>query len=472
MKATHRFVALFTILIIFLPSCTSIMTNTAIYKGMDEAIANNRFSVPIAQLEKVKDKAFSDKDRVLYYLNMGMLHHYNGNYSESNAMLTQAERGIEELFTASVSKIATSFLLNDNAVDYAGEDYEDIYLNVFKALNYAHLGETDASFVELNRLHHKLQQLETKYVDMSAKYQQAMMMQIKEEVGDETEGKVPEFKPGTLRYHNSALGNALGVILYRYENDYDDARIDKQNMLQAFSSQPHIYPFDPPDISIRPESRDKIPVTLLSFHGLGPIKDAANFRITTFDDYVVISSDYSPVPFSETIPWPSKKGYHFKFSLPYLKERSSLIHSVKVRIDNNQTLTLTPLEDMNKVAVTTFELKAPLIYLKSVARSLIKGFAAEKGKEKMNDEIENPYLSLLAGFATDVTLDVSENADLRLSRFFPGFTTIADFELSPGEHRLEVLYLDQYGNIIRINDLGTVRVNPRGLNLYESFCLQ
>ncbi|KUK55521.1 MAG: hypothetical protein XD77_0412, partial [Marinimicrobia bacterium 46_47] len=100
MKATHRFVALFTILIIFLPSCTSIMTNTAIYKGMDEAIANNRFSVPIAQLEKVKDKAFSDKDRVLYYLNMGMLHHYNGNYSESNAMLTQAERGIEELFTA------------------------------------------------------------------------------------------------------------------------------------------------------------------------------------------------------------------------------------------------------------------------------------------------------------------------------------------------------------------------------------
>ena len=81
-------------------------------------------------------------------------------------------------------------------------------------------------------------------------------------------------------------------------------------------------------------------------------------------------------------------------------------------------------------------------------------------------------IGLLAGFATNVAVDISENADLRISRFFPGFSTIADFDLSPGEHRLEVLYLDQYGNIIRSNDLGTIRVNPRALNLYESFCLQ
>ncbi len=470
MRATSRFVALFFILIISLPSCTSIMTNTAVYEGMDEAIANNQFSMSIAQLEKVKDKAFSAKDRVLYYLNMGMLHHYVGNYVESNAMLTQAERGIEELFTASASKIATSFLLNDNTLDYAGEDYEDIYLNVFKALNYAHLGETDASFVELNRLHHKLQQLETKYVDMSAKYQQAMMMQM-EKNEEVTKEEVPKFKPGTLKYHNSAIGNALGVILYRYEGDYDDARIDKQNMLQAFSSQSHLYPFDPPDISIRPENREKVPVTLLSFHGLGPVKEAANFRITTFDDYVIISSD-TPVPFSETLPWPSKHGYHFKFSLPYLKERISPIHSVKVRIDNKDLVTLRPLEDINKVAVTTFELKAPLIYLKSVARSLIKGIAAEKGKAKMSEELDNPFLGALAGFATDVAVDVSENADLRISRFFPGFTSMADLELPAGDHQFEVLYLDKYGNTIRANDLGTIRVERNTLNLLESFCLQ
>ncbi len=472
MKTAQGIFASVFFLILLLPSCTSIMTNTNIYEGMDEAVATNQFSTPIAQLEKVKDKAFSAKDRVLYYLNMGMLHHYSGNYRESNEMLTRAERGIEELFTASVSKIAASFLLNDNALDYAGEDYEDIYLNIFKSLNYAHLGETDASFVELNRLQHKIRQLESKYVDMSKKYQQAMLMQVKdEENGDNVEEKLPEFKPGTLKYHNSAISNTLGVILYRFEGDYDDARIDKQKMLEAFASQSHLYPFDPPSLSIRPENRNHVPVTLISFHGLGPVKEAANFRITTFNGYVMISSD-SPEPFSQTLPWPSNKGYHFKFSLPYLTERTSAIHQVKVRINGGAPITLSPLEDMNRVAVSTFELKAPLIYLKSVARSLIKGFAAEKGKAKMKEELDNPFLGALAGFATDVAVDVSENADLRISRFFPGFTTIADLELPPGEHRFEVLYYDQYGHVIRTNDLGTVRVDRNSLNLLESFCLQ
>lgn len=469
MKATTWSVACIFYLIL-LPACTSIITNTAVYEGMDEAIANNQFSMPIAQLEKVKDKAFSAKDRVLYYLNMGMLHHYVGNYAESNAMLTRAERGIEELFTASVSKIATSFLLNDNALDYAGEDYEDIYLNVFKSLNFAHLGETDASFIELNRLHHKIQQLETKYADMSAKYQRAMLMQMEKE-GENTKEDLPEFKPGTLKYHNSALGNALGIILYRFERDYDDARIDKQKMLEAFSAQPHLYPFEPPELTIRPKNRDHVSVTLISFHGLGPVKEAANFRITTYEGYVMISSD-TPEPFSQMLSWPSNKGYHFKFSLPYLKERTSPVHQVKVRINNGTPIPLTPLEDMNRVAVSTFELKAPIIYLKSAVRSLIKGFAAEKGKAKMKEELENPFLGALAGFATDVAVDVSENADLRISRFFPGFTTIADLELPQGEHRFQVLYYDRYGNIIRSNDLGMVHVDREKLNLLESFCLQ
>ncbi len=78
---------------------------------------------------------------MLYYLDLGMLHHYAGNYAKSNEFLQKAEYAIEELFTASVSKIATSLLLNDNALDYSGEDYEDIYLNIFKALNFIALGK-------------------------------------------------------------------------------------------------------------------------------------------------------------------------------------------------------------------------------------------------------------------------------------------------------------------------------------------
>jgi hypothetical protein len=468
MKATKGFVAVI-ILMIFLPACSSMMTKTSVYEGMDEAISQNNFSIPIQQLEKNKNKAFSEKDRVLFYLNMGMLLHYHGEYDKSNQMLTLAERSIEELFTASASKIAASFLLNDNALDYSGEDYEDIYLNVFKALNFAHLGESDASFIELNRLHHKIQQLETKYTDMSAKYQQALKEQVEKEDADDE--SLPEFKPGTLKFHNSAIGNALGVILYRFEKDYDDAEMDKRKMLEAFAGQAHLYSFDPPSLSVRPAKRDNAQVALFSFHGLGPLKESANFRITTFSNYVVISSDV-PEPFSQTLSWPVKGGYHFKFSLPYLVERQSVVHQVKVKINNGKAIPLQPLEDMNKIAKSTFEIKAPLIYLKSVSRSIIKGIAAEAGKEKMKDEIANPYLGLLAGFTTDVAVDVSENADLRISRFFPGYASIADLELPPGEYQIVVQYFDRYNNIVHQNDLGKVNINPGQLNILESFCLQ
>ncbi|HEQ71201.1 MAG TPA: hypothetical protein ENN69_01830, partial [Spirochaetia bacterium] len=121
-------------------SCSSVMTQKGQFKSIDERIKRHDFSGALKDLEKAKKKYYEEKDRVMFYLDAGMLAHYSGDYEKSNEYLTRAEYAIEELYTASISKAAASLLLNDNALDYSGEDYEDIYLNVFKALNYLHLG--------------------------------------------------------------------------------------------------------------------------------------------------------------------------------------------------------------------------------------------------------------------------------------------------------------------------------------------
>ena len=90
-------------------------------------------------VEADKKILYGDKGQVLYDLDRGILSHYGKEYLRSNEELSGAEQGIYDLYATSVTQTINSFLLNDTVVDYSGEVYEDIYTNLFMALNYIHL---------------------------------------------------------------------------------------------------------------------------------------------------------------------------------------------------------------------------------------------------------------------------------------------------------------------------------------------
>ena len=109
--------------------CSSMMTVTN-YKSIDEKVDKNQFALAIQELVKSKSQ-YKPKDKILYYLDFGMLSHCAGNYSESASILQKADYSMEEAYTKSISKAGKSLLLNDNSLVYSGEDYENIYLNIF-----------------------------------------------------------------------------------------------------------------------------------------------------------------------------------------------------------------------------------------------------------------------------------------------------------------------------------------------------
>ena len=100
--------------------------------------------------------ASSSKDRLLYLMERGTLLHLQGAYEESNVDFEAADRLTEELYTKSLSAGALSFIVNDGVVAYSGSDYESVYLNYFKALNYLALGELEEAGVEARRVDEKL----------------------------------------------------------------------------------------------------------------------------------------------------------------------------------------------------------------------------------------------------------------------------------------------------------------------------
>lgn len=415
-----------------------------------------------------RDRFYTKRDKVLYHLDVGMLLHYAHEHDRSTEHLTEAEFLIEEYFTKSISQAAATLLINDTKQDYAGEDYEDIYLNVFKALNFLKQDEFDPAFVEVRRINNKLNLLEDKYQGVASGYNNAEESEM-------------QFEPGETNFHNSALARYLSMIMYRAEGDYDGARIDRNKIDEAFQTQPGIYNFDKPNLSDALDPSVGPRLIVMAFSGESPEKRADTLRVITENDLVIIQgereNDEGVLEMNRlnVFPFPGVEGgFRFKFQMPRLELRGSDVARIQVLVDGSPIGTLERIESIQKVAQETFEVRKPLIYLKTITRVVVKGILAERGKEQLQRATADAGAlgllgSIAAGIATDVAVDVSEQADLRISRYFPAFAYIGEFEVPEGEHTITIRYYDGLGNRLAEESFGPRMIEGTGLNLVTSY---
>ncbi|WP_372808097.1 hypothetical protein [Pontiella sp.] len=454
-------------LLAVLTGCASMRTDKTHYAGTEKMLARADYSGAIAQIEAAKEKSYAYKDRAIYYLDIGMLYHWNREYEKSNEFLEQAERAIEDNFTKSLTRKASTLILNDNAQAYAGEDYEDIYLNVFKSLNYLALGQNDSAFVEVRRINNKLAQLEDKHEKMARKL-------------NEAEEAHEDFKPGKSPFQESALGRYMSMMLYRNEQKWDDVRIDLEKIARGWKLQPDLYPFDKPDFSGSTQrlSPPKARLNVIAFSGRSPEKKAATFYIHTEENLIVLagtSENYlgkQNLTGLTAIPWwGMAAGYHFKFQLPSMEKHPSQVGWIEVAVAEHGTPEkLQRLESLENVAIETFGIKKPLIYLKTVTRAVIKGLAAEQAKSQLTANMDSG-IAFFTRLAADLVVDQTENADLRMSRFFPAESAIRELHLEAGEYDVKINYYSTNGTLLHIDNRPGTHVEAGKLNLLESVYL-
>ena len=126
---------------------------------------------------------------------------------------------------------------------------------------------------------------------------------------------------------------------------------------------------------------------------------------------------------------------------------------------------------MGKIASKNFENKRNSIYTKTLIRTITKGILAEKQKTKIKKNNTGLGGSLLS-LAVDIGVDLTENADLRLSHFFPSKAFVNEIEIPAGEHSIQIEYLDNLDNILYVEDYGKQNLSVNSLNLIESFYYQ
>jgi len=452
------------IAVALLAGCASTVTYKQQFVGIEAKLRAHDYATALSQIQAHKSIAYTQKDQVLFYLDAGMLSHFDGRWRESNEILSQAENAIESAYTRSVSRATASVMLNDNSLEYVGEDYENIYLNVFKALNYVKLGGFDSALVEVRRIGNKLNVLEDKQARMAQGYNRS-----------EKRGK--NFKQGSNRFYDSALARYLSMLMYRAEGAWDDARIDLERIEAIWQEASHIYTYRMPDLStaLSPPPDGYAKLNVISFFGRSPDKLARTLYIHTQPRLITITAteqtgyQNQQVRALETFPWagpdPLPVGQQLKFQVPYLKMRGSRVGRIRLQLNGRELASFGTIESMDKVAYETFKVKEGLIYLKTITRAVAKGVARAETVAELQKHRDGQQVPT---FLVDALFNATENADLRISQFFPAAADICEIDVPVGSHRVEVVYYDRNGNRLYTDDLGTITVSEGRLNLLES----
>jgi hypothetical protein len=429
----------FCIVVFLLVSCAS-----ASFVKVDNALERADYSGGIGLLEAEKYSLYNQsRDAVLYYLDKGLLCHYAGMYKESSGLLEDSERTIEAAFTKSISQEVGAYLLNDTVLEYSGEDFEDIYINAFNALNYYKRDKIEDALVEIRRMNEKLAYLSTKY--------NMLISELQEKALEENFDSLPANPKAPAQFSDSALARYLGMLFYRADGLYDDARIDRDALRLAFANAPHVYDYPMP-ASLMEEL--EIP------------KGMARFNVVAF-------SGLAPVKYENDLRIPLPGPRWAKISLPEMQYRRSDITRVEVVFDNGRRLKLELLEDMEKMAMETFKTRQNVIYLKSIIRALVKGIGSSTLDAAARETDGQTGLVLeLFSLATQVFAEASEQADLRTSRYFPAKAYIGGITLEPGVYSFTIKYFNRSGSEIASFRHDNVRISERTLNLAEAVCLK
>ena len=430
--------------------------NPEFLKEIDRAVHRDEFETGIAAIKKGqagRKSLYPENNAISMRLDLGLLEHYAGKYSDSSGNLQEAERLIEEAFTKSVSAGVASYIINDNTKAYPGEDYEDIYLNVFNALNYYNRGNLEGAMVEVRKItmsSGKLDMLSRKYENARSTAADWVASQFKI-IGHSASPVFPQSK--AVNFSDSALARYLSALFYQGKGQLDDARIEFERLHAAFASNKNIYKNPVPSSvnAARNVPSGKARLNIISFTGLSPIKKEAIFPYL--------------FPFFQT---PFLKTPVFK--LPVLEKRPSAINRIEIIVDEKETFHLELLEDMGAVTEETFNARFSSLFLKTYIRTLLKYAAADvaaiKASEKGASSMALTYIRIAR-----TLIDVSEKADVRMSRYLPEKAYIGGVNLEPGAYTVTVNYYSG-GKIIATDVRREIIVKTGTLNLLESISLQ
>lgn len=215
------------------------LTGCSTYGQGVQGILNEVQAENYAEADKVAKETLSPvgSDRLLYFLERGMIAHLDGRYSDSNKLLEQAYRISESLYRTSAEDWLASAMTHPGNAAYQGQIYEKVYLHYIKMLNYLMLAQTaqnrnklqllDSARVENRRIQILLDERVFKVGDYGeAKSRQETLFSQFARIFRALNGDPVD--PEKLKFRDQAFAHYVMGALYEQYGELDNARISYQ----------------------------------------------------------------------------------------------------------------------------------------------------------------------------------------------------------------------------------------------------
>ncbi len=384
------------------------------FHGVESALVAQDYEQALALLEKSPGP---DRDRALFLLNKGMLERMRGNFAASNEALESAKQLMEQLYGVSVSEQAASFVINDATRSYAGEEYEQVLVHLYKALNYLQLKDLQAARVEAL-------QVDVKLHEVSAKLPKA-------------------------HYAEDAFARYLTGMIYEELNEWSDALIAYRKSYEAYQrQQPHT------GVAV-PEFLKHDLVRLTARQGLNNERDryqrefglgkwqSVEERRKQGEVVFILHNGLSPILRERSITLPDPgSGHLVRIALPSFESRPMPVTRFGLSAGSVRTESAT-VDNVDAIARNHLDAKMPAITARAVARQVVKAQMAKQARENANQNSQNPWAGVFA-LAVEIGTVVTERADTRSWVTLPHDIKLARLVLPPGTHDVQVELVGEY----------------------------
>jgi hypothetical protein len=444
--------------LVALLALTACAARLAFYNDMKAFMRAGDYAKADALIEQSKKTQYGEKNALLYWFDKGIVAHYAGRYEESIAAFDRADKLGDELFTKSVTQAAASFILSDNTMDYAGEDFERVAVHQFQAVNYLMLGKMEGALVEARRINHKLKTLVVNY-------------------------------GGKYTYHADAFAEYLTGLLYEAGDQYNSAFVSLRNAANIYAEQIKLYTFPtPPDLMDRTLRMARVMGFRQEFDDLSRVfnlkmnwKDAAPDR--SRGELVVIHyNGFAPYKIEESIEIAFKDGWayvtatqaqtederkmeqaremaraisadeQFKVAFPKFVPSPTVIARARLTVSSETqqvaSLITHKAQDIETIAVRNLEDRIAAIRTKAIARAAIR-YALQKAVEReLLKEAKSELAREIIRKSLQAAATAAEQADVRSWRTLPREINLGFAALAPGIYTLSVDYTDAGGTLI------------------------
>lgn len=427
--------SLFSLLI--LPSCAS---PSGISANISNLVARGEYARAKSFLEKNR-KNYGKNNTLLYYLDEGMLLHLSGDHAQSNRSFEQAKREYEKLYTRSVVGIIGSWMFNDYAAPYSGEDFERVLINVFESLNYAMINDLQGALVEARDVNEKLRLINDRYgLDAKNAYREDAFARLLAGLLYEASLKPEGYNDAFISYARSAE---------IYESDYhrlyqvETPRILKENVLAAaqFMGKDQLEHMrarygEIPFYSLVEKSK-KAEIYLVQYNGPAPTKSEFVMPIPLPDGNIV------------TLPLVQYDRRYPEIRYSQLTAISAQDQAIEARTEL--------VENINAIAAKVLESKRARIIAKAVVTSAGK-YVLEKALQQQINKKFGTTAEMNAILLSSLFNIYTNRPDLRSWQTLPSEIRLARLLVEPGEYSLSIAHFDFQDHLIKKDFLPKVNL--------------